>query len=169
MNSQKTKTGLILILVAVALEYGIYSTNKFENPSDVEKNEAETITIVVPQNIDGYKTAMIEYAQVGEGRDPVEVMPFEKKQIAISDITDIEKTSANLAAQAIDPDRSTVSYFKIENGTAYILLNIDLEGWAGVSVVTAQVHPVVEKTLLEFPEIDKVVFDFAPGDSPENK
>jgi hypothetical protein len=63
------------------------------------------------------------------------------------------------------PAHASVSYFKVVGDTAYVLLNIDLDGWAGVSFAIARAHPIVEKTLLTFPEIKKVVFDVAPGDS----
>jgi hypothetical protein len=57
-----------------------------------------------------------------------------------------------------------INYFKVQSGTAYVVLNIDENGRAGVSVSIARIHPVVEKTLLQFPEIHSVVFGYASGD-----
>jgi hypothetical protein len=53
------------------------------------------------------------------------------------------------------------------NKTAYILLAMNIDSWAGTSVSLAKIQPLVEKTLLQFKGIDSVVFGVAPGDSEE--
>jgi hypothetical protein len=135
------------------------------------EDEKTKIAIMIPENIPEYESAMTEYSQTGEGSNPAETMAFIKKKFTIEKTTDFIKACAQAAAAEISPkggpEKASVVYFKIKNKTAYVLLNIDMDGWAGVSVSIAIIHPLVEKTLLEFP-IDKVVFDVAPGDSREN-
>ena len=57
-----------------------------------------------------------------------------------------------------------ISYFKQKTDTIFILLNADVDGWAGVSYFLAQVHPLVEKALLQFNDVKKVVWGYAPED-----
>gem|GEM_PF-2068778 len=80
---------------------------------------------------------------------------------------DAIKTSINTATQAVPTqgDANKVAYLKIVDGTAYVLLAMDIDGWAGVSSAITKVHPVVEQTLLQFPQIKVVKFSPAPGDS----
>lgn len=59
------------------------------------------------------------------------------------------------------PGRATIIHFKIHQDTAYIVFDIDVDGWPGSSVAIAKLRPLVEKTLLEFPGIDNVIFDYA--------
>ncbi len=144
-----------------------------QNTITPKKEEITTLTILVPKSIEEYEKAMTECVQTGKGSDPAETMLFIKKQVTVQKpIDDIVKASAEAAAGVITtgggPSQASVVYLKIKNKTAYILLNIDVDGWAGVSVSLAKIHPIVEKTLLEFPEVDKVVFGVAPGDNREN-
>jgi len=131
---------------------------------ETQKNYS-TITIMVPQNIDSYKKNMTEFVQTG-GVDPLLTTTFIKKEITIPYTKDLIQASAQAAAQEIAPSggpaKASVAYFKITNNTAYVLLDIDVNGWAGVSVSIGMIHPLVEKTLLQFPEITNVVFDYAP-------
>ena len=94
-------------------------------------------------------------------------LPFVKKKVVVPYSTDLIRPSADAAAKELGPSQAgptTISHLKIENGTAYVLLNIDRDGWAGVSFCWARCHPVVEKTLLQFKNIKRVVWDEAPGD-----
>ena len=126
------------------------------------------ISILVPENIDAYNKAMTNYLQEG-GKNPLDKWLFVKKILSIPYTTDIIRASADAAAgELITQTKASVSYFKIQGDTAYVLLNIDLDGWAGVSVSIGRIHPLVEKTLLQFPQIKKVVFGFAPGDTQPN-
>ncbi|MDO8617971.1 MAG: Gmad2 immunoglobulin-like domain-containing protein [Candidatus Uhrbacteria bacterium] len=47
--------------------------------------------------------------------------------------------------------------FAFKQGTAFVELGMDQNGWAGVSYVRAMVDPVIEMTLLKFPGVTKVV------------
>ncbi len=131
----------------------------------------DVLTIIVPADVETYKSKIAEYVQVG-GDDPLPTIEFIKKEITPADHVDDMKASAKAAARVISPagggpQTADVDYLKVDNGTAYILLNIDKDGWAGVSVTRAQIHPLVEKTLLQFSTINKVIFDYAPGDAPQ--
>ena len=94
-------------------------------------------------------------------------LPFVKRKVVVPYSTDLIRASADAASKELGPSQAgptTISHLKIENGTAYVLLNIDRDGWAGVSFCWARCHPVVEKTLLRFKNIKRVVWDEAPGD-----
>ncbi len=129
------------------------------------------ITILVPDNAAAYDKAVTDYMQVG-GQDPLKNWPFVTKELRVPFTTDTVRASAEAAAKELAPyggsANASIAYLKVHNGTAYVLLNIDLDGWAGVSVSLGRIHPLVEKTLLQFSQITRVVFGFAPGDNREN-
>jgi hypothetical protein len=125
-------------------------------------------TIMVPGNVDYYERAMTEF-WAGGGSNPAATWPFVKKTVQIVSSGDIVRDSAEAAAEQIPtlggPAHATIAYLKVKNGTAYVFLDIDLDGWAGVSRSLAIIHPLVERTLLQFPQIKRVTFGFAPGDN----
>jgi hypothetical protein len=138
-----------------------------------------TITYLVPKKTysikntelagsDDYEKKMIVYAQQGGVSDPSKTWPFVKKTAVIPFTTNTIKMSAQAAADEMrGGEAAQIVYFKTQGTTAYILLRMDVDGWAGVGVTIALTHPAVEKTLLQFPEIKNVVFDFAPEDKNE--
>lgn len=183
-SSKKIIVSLALILLAVVA--GIYffpekslapkeipDENITENPQDLNPTTEKdfTLGIMVPQDVEVYKKQMIEFVQAG-GTDPLEKTVFVEKKINVEITDELMKASAQIAAQQIQPgggpEKVLLEYFKLENRTAYVLLNIDLDGWAGVSVSLAMIHPLVEKTLLQFPEIDQVIFEYAPEEPVKN-
>jgi hypothetical protein len=94
-------------------------------------------------------------------------MRFVKKQVVVPYSSDLLRASADAAVRDIGPSQmgpTTIVYWKIENGTAFVLLNIDTDGWAGVGFTRAYDHPIIEKTLLQFKNIKRVVWDEAPGE-----
>ncbi len=154
----------IIIIVVLLIVGGIYYVRVKRT-----QNQIITITIMVPENISAYKSTDF----VDNPPDLLKNWPFVKKQLNIPYTNDIVRASAEAAAEQIEPSggpsKATVSYLKIQNDVAYVELNIDLDGWPGVSYSKAKIHPLVEKTLLQFPEIKKVIFDFAPGDSRDSR
>ena len=126
---------------------------------------------MVPENEQDYLGKMAEFVQTG-GNDPLKTWQFVKKELQVPFTNDPIKASAEAAAAEIPtsggPAGAAVTYLKIQNKTAYVVLEMDINGWAGVSVSIAKIHPLVEKTLLQFPEISKVVFGYAPGDNANN-
>src|SRR5439155_13948084 len=94
-------------------------------------------------------------------------MPFVKRRVVVPYSRDLLRASADAAAREVGPTQmgpATVVYWKIEDGTAFVLLNVDTDGWAGVSFTRAYSHGFVEKTLLQFKNIKRVVWDEAPGE-----
>jgi len=152
--------------LATKINESPFSTPTEEVVGEIKKNYS-TITILVPENYNSYKQKMTEYVQTG-GEDPLLTTKFVKKELTIPYTNDLIRASAQAAAEEIAPNggpaKASVAYLKIANGTAYVLLDIDLDGWAGVSVSLAIIHPLVEKTLVQFPEINNVIFDYATGD-----
>jgi len=158
---------LVSILILSGCQNVPVNTTDPDDTNTVPQVEPTTVTILVPSDIEEYQTQMTEYVQTG-GTDPLQTTQFVKKEIVVEETDDIIRASAQAAAAELKiggPGHASVSYLKIVDKTAYVLLDIDLDGWAGVSVSIAQVHPLVEKTLLQFPEIEKVVFYSAPEDT----
>ena len=141
--------GLIISSLIIA---GCTTTPEIPTPTNV--------TIIIPADIETYKTAMTEYSQVGGEINPAETTEFITQEIASSSEDKI-KASAIISAQIIKDD-ATIEYFEIKENTAYLLLNLHLDGYAGVSTHLAQIEPVITLTLLNWTGIDNVVFDYAP-------
>ena len=122
---------------------------------------------MLPADLAIYSQKMADFVQVG-WEDPLKTQIFVQKTINAPYSWDIKQASAELAAQQFPtgggPEKVLISYFKVLSWTAYVVLNIDENGRAGVSVSIARIHPVVEKTLLQFPEIHSVIFGYASGD-----
>lgn len=140
----------------------------------VTANGKTTITIMVPQDEVAYVKAATDFVN-DTGKDP-STLTFIKKQIVVNALTSLNaimKAAVTAATNEVyspgsGPDSIAVAYLKVVGSTAYVLLNIDVNGWAGVSYTIAQIHPIVEKTLALFPSITKVTFNVAPGDKIED-
>lgn len=135
-------------------------------PTQQEKSE-RTIQIVVPQDIDSYRKAVTEFVQVG-GEDPLATWKFETKEITIKNSQDFIKSTAEEAAKTISihgNQNPQIVYFVRKTNTLYLELDIQRDGWAGVSTVLAAVEPIIEKSLLRIPGIDIVIFGTAPNET----
>lgn len=130
-------------------------------------SQTTTSTIMVPENIEKYQTEMTRFAQTG-GEDPLKTTTFVQKEIIIP-VTEYKmRLTAEAAANAVykqggGPAAVVVNDLALQDGTAYVLLNINTDAWAGVSVAQAIVHPVVAKTLGQFEGIKKITFGPPPG------
>lgn len=99
---------------------------------------------------------MTEYIQAG-GNDPFDNItmihkPWEKNAI---------QQLAEAVAKTIFtnyPSSTNVTYFKVVNHTAYIEFEMDNDGWAGVAVTQGQIRPLVTMNLIQYPQINHVVF-----------
>jgi hypothetical protein len=118
------------------------------------------VTVFVPADVPEYK----EMINGGDFKAAAK-LPFVKKKAVVPYSTDVIRASADAAAKEM-PTRGgpTIIYLKIKQGTPYVLLNIDRDGCAGVSFSLARSHPVIEKTLLQFKNIKRVVWGEAPGE-----
>lgn len=170
MMNKKTIFGIALVVVLVVL---IFLFNSKKDAVLVEEKPAEitSVTIMVPENLSAYDTAMNKFIFDG-GPSPLESLPFVKLEVPVAPTTDVVKASASASASYIKTQggdmASKVEYFRIVDDTAYVVLGMQLNGWAGVSITFAKIKPLVEKTLLQFPEIKNVKFEVAPGDSMED-
>lgn len=119
------------------------------------------VTVFVPADPQAYS----EMITGEQDFQKAAAMPFLKKNVVVPYSRDLLRASADAAATEVGSTQmgpATIVYLKIENGTAYALLNIDCDGWAGVGYSRAYCHPFVEKTLLRFKKIRRVVWDEAP-------
>jgi len=158
----------IIIVIAIVVGIGYYFVKTRQTASLYDESRGfSTLTIMVPEDIREYEVAMTKYVQTGEGENPAKTLPFVQKKVAIRSVADVMRASANAAAAEIKigsgHEYAKVEYIEVKNRTAYVVLNIDKDGWTGVSVSIAKIHPLVEKTLLEYKQIERVVFDYAPG------
>ena len=161
MNMLKQNRILLLTIVVPALAF--FSCGQRQQGSS---QATSTVVIMMPENDSLYREQMIRYVQEG-GEDPVAITTFIPKEIQVPAATNPVTASAHAAAEAIYPSSSSaggaqadsVVYFRIHDSTAYILLGMDIDGWTGVSCAVAIVRPVVEKTLLQFPQIRNVMWD----------
>ena len=121
------------------------------------------VTVLIPAHVQQYN----EMITGEQDFERAAHLPFVKEQVVVPYSTDLIRASADAAAKELGSSQAgptTIIYLKTENDTAYVLLNIDRDGWAGVSYTWARCHPVVEKTLLQFKDIRRVVWSEAPGE-----
>ncbi len=170
---------LLILLVIVAAGAGTYYFLGRKNIQPIVQpsialttaiqptpGQTATITILVPNDIAAYDKAMNECW--GCANDPSKTWPFVKKILTVPYTTDVIKTSAEAAAEQEPGGQGKppiIFYFKISGNNTYVLTYADLDGWAGVSLYLEKVHPFIEKTLLQFPQIQQVIFGPAPGDT----
>lgn len=148
------------IFTAITLALLITGCAVTKKAEPIPEETTSTIAIVVPADLEKYESAMTEYAQVG-GANPLDTMDFTQKVLEIPETENVALATAAAAAAEIKihgDQIPTVEYFEVQNETAYIQLNIDLDAWAGISVAIAKIRPLVEMSLLELPEVDSVVW-----------
>jgi hypothetical protein len=135
--------------------------------------KAVITTIMVPEDSVNYEKTMRAFFWDGTTKiDPVPSLKFiPKKVVTFSVNADPIVISAQAAAEQIYTQArqygAQIAYFKIQNSTAYVLLVIDFDGWAGSGYFEELIQPIVTKTLLQYPGITSVKFTAAPGDPYE--
>lgn len=133
--------------------------------------ETNTARYVVPEDLADYVTQMDAYTSIG-GKNPAPTWTFDTREVPAptgsTTLVYAVETAANQIKTGGGPARVEVTHFKVINGTAYILLNIDEDGWAGASFAINKIHPLVERTLLLDPSIKKVVFGLPKELKAEN-
>ena len=124
-----------------------------------DKNQkGNTVSIIVPKDYKKYNQLMTAYAQTG-GSNPLESIEFTNKKVVVPSSEDLLHSVVNAVVKdAKVAHGGNVNYLKVKDRTVYILLDMDVDGWAGVSVEKARIHPLIEKSLLNLPSVDKVEF-----------
>ncbi len=147
---------LVVLFIVLQGGYSQY-TGKYEVFQEAE--------IILPESKEEYREKMTEYVQAG-GENPFDKMRYIKKKIQIreNEVREIAEYIANYIYD-LGTEKIKVEYLEIKNKTVYLLFNIDTEGWAGVSVARGIVHPLVEKNLLNLPQVDRVIFDYSSEDN----
>lgn len=116
---------------------------------------------VVPQNIADYVKQVDEYTSSG-GKNPALTWTFDTQEVTAPEGSTTLAYAAEVAANQIKtgggPSHVAVMHFRVMGDTAYVLLNIDKDGWTGVSFAINKIHPLVERTILLDTSIKKVVF-----------
>lgn len=160
---------LAAIIILTGFGCGIKSPDPTPQSDDPQYPTSTSVTsqttttiIMIPEDIEKYRMEMTRFAQTG-GTDPLKTTIFVKKEITIPATEYKLRLAAEGAANAVykqggGPAAVVVNDVIMQNGTAYVLLNIDTNGWAGVSVAQAIVHPVVAKTVGQFEGIKKITF-----------
>ncbi|BAJ03717.1 hypothetical protein [Shewanella violacea] len=128
--------------------------------SQKDSVDVSPINMILPQDMEGYDLQMVEFIQVG-GDDPFNSTKMIETPLK-QDVT--ARQLAQTLAQLISPYKMAgeVKYYELKDGTAYVVFEMDEDGWAGVSVTIGKIRPLVELNLLQYPEIDKVKFGRLP-------
>lgn len=140
-------------------------------PTQLGNQQATTTAIshlsryVVPEDLPAYVQQMDEYTSSG-GKNPALTWTYHVQEVTVPEGSTTEAYMVELAANQIKtgggPTYVAVSHLTVRGDTAYVVLTIDEDGWAGVSFAINKIHPLVERTLLLNPAIQKVVFGRAP-------
>jgi hypothetical protein len=122
-----------------------------------------TVTIYIPKDPAAYEKKALN-DQEGNHEQGLSTLTsadfIAQKVLATTSATySIEQASADAAAATVRSQAIIKSiYFSIQGDTAYVVLNIDVDGWAGVSYSQSKVRPIITQTLLQFPNIKHVIF-----------
>ncbi len=165
----------ILIIIAAVIFVGIlvyFIKPKAAQAPEVSQTHADTMTvsIMVPQDFKTYERDHLDVFNGDKPRDPSKTWAFVEKQVTVPYSDNVMKATAQAAAEVIESQGTPeILYLKVVDNTAYVVLNFNLDGFMGMSLILDQTYPIIEKTLLQFPEIHTVVFDkVAPGDKIED-
>ena len=159
-NGELSRYLLLLLLLIIGSFFLLLCGSSFGSETTTTPARTMEVTVFVQADVQKYKELIndTDFEAAAE-------LPFVKKKVVVPYSTDVIRASADAAAKEM-PTRGgpTIIYLKIEKGTAYVRLNIDRDGWAGVGFSLARSHPVIEKTLFQFKNIERVVWDEAPGE-----
>ncbi len=125
------------------------------------------VYVFYPADQDQYEKLMNDYVD-GKISNPLQSVQFKRKPVYLAPTDSIKYYLALEQYRLYPPfgneSEAVIPYFKQRADTLYILLNADVDGWAGVSYFLARVHPLIERALLQFPDVRHVVWDYAPDD-----
>jgi hypothetical protein len=120
------------------------------------------VRVSVPNDDDAWQKAVVAEAQEGV-KNATAAVPFVTKTVDVPRSDDPARAAADWVVAHYGPSFALVSVFVRVGDTQYVLLNIDEDGYAGVSFALAKVRPVLERTLLLQPGIAHVVFGRPPA------
>lgn len=131
----------------------------------------ERLYLFYPENWTEYENTINQYVN-GDIPNPLNKIHLHRRPIYLYP-SDSLKYYVTLNEYRLHPpfgnkEMAQISYFKQKGDTIFIMLNADVEGWAGVSYFLAQVHPLIEKALLQFSDVRHIVWDYAPEDKKDN-
>ena len=160
-----------LVLAVIGFLLFLLAPTFTQAPTDLPEQQTATAPAtplayyVVPKNLTEYVKLVDEYTSSG-GANPALTWTYERTEITVPEESSTVPYAIEMAANQIKtgggPARVDVTHFKVVGSTAYVLLNIDKDGWAGVSFAVNKIHPLVERTILLNTDITKVVFGLPP-------
>jgi hypothetical protein len=162
----------VLILSSIILVAGAGCTSR-TSPSSVVvvQPQATEVNYFVPKDIAEYMRIEEAYTAVGKETDPAYTVVYVMHATSTKSTEDSRRTAVQAALNLLPagggPPHANVAYFKIVGTTAYVLLDVDFDGWAGVSIYETAAHPVITYNLLMNSGISSVVFGPAPDDTME--
>lgn len=118
-------------------------------------------TVLLPSNVDQYRQAMMNYAQVG-GAYPFDTTKFVPVTVPENIAHDIKAKMQFAIDQVIGSAHMAggqITEFTIQKHIAYIRLAMEDNGWAGVSATLEMIRPLITKNLLVYPTIHHVVWE----------
>lgn len=171
-NQKMVRTEFIVASAITAIddiEYSLPTSD--QSPSTNEGTvDRMKISIMIPKDTIGYTNAMDKFTAEG-GPYPAEGFAFVKQEVEVEYTDDLVWASANAAARTYAQSESGpyVAYLKVVDRTAYIVPTAELNAYEGQASAINKARPVITKTLLQFPEIDRVLFEMAPSDEANSQ
>ncbi|MCG9731117.1 hypothetical protein L1D44_15060 [Shewanella sp. Isolate13] len=121
-------------------------------------SEVTTISLQLPKNIERYKHLAALSAQEGTN------LSLDEFDMISSELTVpcAQKYQTLITATVTPfthhPSAEKVIYFNVIEHTAYVVLAMDEDAWAGISATLAATRPLLTLNLLQFKEIQTVKF-----------
>lgn len=151
----------IFIPIFFVIALGLFAYFKTVEKRIIEIGTS-AVKIQMPQNFEAYSTAIDQYLAHG-GEDPLLNWPFITSKINLKAPTrDAIKASAEEVIKAINNNSTTLPAINImdlvvTNETAHITLATRDKEISITSSTLAKIYPIIERTLLQFPDIKKVI------------
>ena len=153
------KTLLILgfLLLCGCSKVLVQEEPRVEDPKigDTKNTGTMLVTIIVPEGLESY-------VKTGEYTKQKKLPDFIKKQVSVPFAVDLPRASAQAAARQIPTlgweGHAEIESFNITDKTAYVLLKKEWCACSGDKYLNDIAYPVIEKTLLQYSEIKKVIF-----------
>ena len=131
--------------------------------NSASKNQSQSLhidTVILPTNIQTYRQTMTNYSQVG-GQSPFNNCQFTSKNLPKTIKPNLQNNIQFVIDSVISPtylSAGKITYLSVKNHIAHIELEMNHDGWAGVSSTIAVINPLVVKNLLRNPNIHQVIF-----------
>lgn len=157
-----------LMMMAGCSRTGVEPVAAAQQPA-FSRSTQWTVTYLVPKDIGEYVNTELAYLNGPKGgADPALRAVYVEKATAVVPGQVNMWTAVQAAVASIPtgggPEHANVVYLKKVESTVYIMLDVDSDGWAGVSFFLGEIRPVMIKNIIQDPSVENVFFGKAPQD-----